>query len=219
MKNAAYFFMLGLLFFSCKNEAEKFKDITEPEIQQIKKSMLIIIDVLEKSDFDTISIRNYWIESEVYMDSLYSAVPNVNMDSIREEVVRNFDLKDYSPFSKQISFSSDGSIYMNNRGFFSNIDNQKDKIINCYELRNISLKEKQNFIQSLLFLRSYHIWNASEEFGLSKNVYSFWLSSENLSISSDLDYYIYFANDYNNVMNNKSKYLFQKSGLVVCRGR
>jgi hypothetical protein len=142
-------------------------EISKDKAGKVVDAMRFIRYSLSKSDFDTVAIRKYRIECEIDNTILYSIDKNINRDSVRDSVVKNFDFSFWQPTVKSISkFPIDGSISLNDRQISNNNLNEfKKNIMQCNELKNLSVQERKRFAKECLFLFANDIWDAVLYYG------------------------------------------------------
>lgn len=214
--------MLFILCIAC-NSKYSYNKITfsDDEIENLEKSMIFVQDILEKSDFDTLSIKKTLINNEIDNELLYNSL--LNKDSISKKINENFEIDNFFPFSKKILYTNNGAYILNERLIGKNANKFRENILKCEELKKIKLSDKEKFIECFLLLNENHIWSCVENYYANdKNEYYFDYSKDNLYHSEREARYLYLENEVKNnpnLNNGHYKLLDEKKGLFLYKKR
>lgn len=203
------------LLFSCSSSVDRI-EFPQNNIEDIRISMNTVRDALNKSQFDTVAIKEFLVESEVETSHLYNI--KINRDSIKRKIIQDFD--DYLPLHKYIYYSKNGEILLNNRMIGSNYDEFEKNIANCKEFESLNKSEKERFVKSFIILVENNISSCRESYSeAGKARYYFDYSQTNLYSSESSSRYLYLEKDAENNIDLIDNYQFlnEKRGIFLYR--
>ncbi|MYY44010.1 hypothetical protein [Elizabethkingia anophelis] len=170
-----------LLFHSCIKYYDKV-EIPDNKTEEVKNAMIFVQNILEKSDFDTLAIKETWIqdkiESEIFLNSYEE---NLNKDSLSRKIREDFKIEDYYyTFRKTVYYSPDSTFRMNARNMGKNFDSFVRNVLACNEMRKLSLSERKKFSESFKVLMDNHIWSCEKDnIDNDKSIYYYQYSPSN----------------------------------------
>lgn len=221
MKNLVTTLILMLSILSCKKHIVSI-EIDKKNIVEMKISMKKVQDLLEKTSFDSIAIKNYYIQSLIENELLYSNSKNI--DSIRSEIEKDFNYSDYTPLRKEIYKIREGFIILNNRKIAKNLVKFLQKKDSIPELKLLNKTEKLELIDCFKVLNKNKIWSCRKILMSDYSFYEFEYSNDNLYYSSETQKYLFLKSDVKKIINKKYfldnyLYLEELNDLMLYSGK
>lgn len=186
------------------------------DVNEVKDAMNYLINILDESSFDTSAITQSKISYELEQEFLYST--KRDSTSIRDNISRKFNLQNYYPFSKHIYLSTKGEYFLNERRIGKNLNEFKENISKCIELRKFSRAERLNLVKYFILLNKHNIWSClgyKDNKGFTLYLYGY--SKDNLFHSTDSYRYLVLQENFkkNTELTRQYNVLDSKNGLLL----